>query len=399
MTIPKVESTVKKTISTVTFVDGVVITLEGSNTIATRKAAYIKAKSSVVVSPPVIPIKETEPSNYQEIGNGYGELRLYNQNNKNFKIKPGNYDNVDLRNLKNVNIIGNGVTLSNISGITSPNNLVIDGLSVKGSKYRAFNVNGICKDFVMKNIVLNDIQDVAINFTDKTKYNGDVNSYSENIQLLNFNCDKIAMFAAASGTIYNNQIEGLIKRFKLTGSTMINAPKMGNGIYMGCVEDYEISKNTLNNINSLQNDHNGIFHMIGNGKVFGNKLTNHQGNMLRAWFCSLTKDGYLEVYGNHVENSRRYGAFELQTPPWMEALSSFKPGKIAKFYSNNAGKLNTDNPKYFEGRLLDLYTSHCDVEIYDNTCFNNRDKEIINNMSDISNTKITRFENNIYLTL
>lgn len=388
--------TVRPKITDVEWVDGVKTAIIGSNTIKTRDAAYIVAKGQqVVVAPPIIPIVETQPSNYTEVGNGSGVLELKELTDKNIKIKPGNYDYLNFVNPKNVNIIGNGVVFKNASSITSPFKTNISGLSVIGSR-RAFSINGIVKDFVMDNITLKDINDVAIHFTDRSVYNGSENSFSENVQLLNFNCDKIGMFIAQNGVIHNNKIEGLIKRFKLSGSNIRNAPNMGNGLYMGCVEDYEISGNTFNNINALQNDHNGIFHMIGNGKVFGNKLTNHQGNMLRAWFCSLTKDGYLDVYDNHVENSRKYGAFELQVTPWMKELSVFKPGKTAKFYGNKAGKLNTDRPKVFEGRLLDLYTSYCEVEVFNNTCFNNADKEIINNMSDSSNTIITRNENNVY---
>jgi hypothetical protein len=52
-TIPAVKSTVSKTTHVITFVDGVVITLEGSNTVATRKAAYLKAIASIPVPTPV----------------------------------------------------------------------------------------------------------------------------------------------------------------------------------------------------------------------------------------------------------------------------------------------------------------------------------------------------------
>lgn len=40
ITIPKVTSTVSVVTSTIKFADGIVITIIGSNTIATRKAAY-----------------------------------------------------------------------------------------------------------------------------------------------------------------------------------------------------------------------------------------------------------------------------------------------------------------------------------------------------------------------
>jgi hypothetical protein len=392
---------VKKTSSThkVEFVDGIKIIVEGANNATIRKPLYIKAKEAQNVPPVVIPpivVNEPQPQ-FTIVGSGSGALILKDIFNKNIKIKEGNYDYIDITNFKNTNVIGAGVNLLNGSGITAMNNVTIEGLSVKGSKYRAFNINGIIKGFTLKNISLTDIGDVAINLSDATRYNGSEDSFSENLQLLNFDCDNIGMFLGARGSIANGFVEGLVKKFKMNGCSIINSPQMGNGVYMGCVEDYEISNNKLGNINSLVNNHHGIFHMVGNGKVFGNMLTNHQGNMLRAWFCSLTKEGYLEVFDNIVHNSRRYGAFEIQTPPWMELAAAFKPGKTAKIYNNTVGKLNTEDPKYFEGRLLDLYTSHCQVEVFNNLSFNNRDAEILNNMSDRSNTLLTRFENNAYV--
>jgi len=52
-TIPAVKSTVSTTTHIITFVDGVVVPLVGSNTIKTRAAAYLKAVKPPVVIPPV----------------------------------------------------------------------------------------------------------------------------------------------------------------------------------------------------------------------------------------------------------------------------------------------------------------------------------------------------------
>ena len=73
-------------------------------------------------------------------------------------------------------------------------------------------------------------------------------------------------------------------------------------------------------------------------------------------------------------------------------MSLFKPAN-AKIYNNTAGKLNTGEPKFFEGRLLDLYNTSGTLEIYNNLSFNNRDDQMINNMS---NTKIIKDDNNQY---
>src|SRR5690606_32028546 len=103
---------------------------------------------------------------------------------------------------------------------------------------------------------------------------------------------------------------------------------------------------------------------------------------------------FVEIYDNIVYNSTRYGAFELQATPSIRELSTFKPAN-AKVYNNTVGKLNTGTPKFFEGRLLDLYNTDGTVEIFNNLSFNNRDEHLINKMSG-PNTKIIKNENNKY---
>jgi len=169
---------------------------------------------------------------------------------------------------------------------------------------------------------------------------------------------------------------------------------------VGCVEDYEVSNNVVNNVNKSDNypngnnNHNGIFHLNGNGKFFKNKITNHQGNGLRAWLFSITKPASVEIYDNIIYNSTRYSAFELQVPPYMEVLASFKPAD-AKIYNNTTGKLNTGQPKYYEGRIVDIYQTHGNVEVYNNLYFNMLDNEVSLNQSNPKDTKVKE-SNNLY---
>src|SRR5690606_7353759 len=131
-------------------------------------------------------------------------------------------------------------------------------------------------------------------------------------------------------------------------STITNSPILSNAIYLGLAENYTISNNIINNVNTNNNEHNGIFFAKGNGKIFGNKITNHQGNAVRAWLFSISNTNALvEIYDNIVYNSTRYGAFELQVRDDIKALPTFKPAN-AKIHNNTVGRLNTGEPKYFE---------------------------------------------------
>ena len=332
------------------------------------------------------------------VGNGSGELILNDLTNKKITIKPGTYANFQFKNFKNVTIDGahnvkikgGGVHLTNMAGVTLMN------FDVENSPYRAVDVYNVAHDLILKNLNLTNIGDVCMVFHANETYNGQSSSYSQNIQLLNIVADNISTFFGGSGGVTSNGFTGLIKNFKMSNCTIKNSPTLADGVFLGCAEDYEISNNRIENVNSKQGNHNGIFHLQGNGKVFNNTCTNHQGNMVRAWMCSITKPGSVEIYNNVVWNSTRYGAFELQVPPSLKAKKSFKPGIVAKVYNNTVGQLNTGAPKYFEGRLLDLYTLYAPVEVYNNLVFNNRDILILNNMSDRKVTPITKNSNNVY---
>src|SRR5690606_5153265 len=169
----------------------------------------------------------------------------------------------------------------------------------------------------------------------------------------------------------------------------------------GCGEDYEISNNLVNNVNKSDsyphgnNNHNGIFHVNGNGKLFNNKITNHQGNAVRSWLYSIIKpNATVEIFNNTVYNSTRYSAFELQVIPTVGILPSFKPAN-AKVYNNTVGKMNTGKPKFYEGRIVDIYNTKGLVEVFNNLYFNMRDNVVSLNQSNRDETKVAE-NNNIY---
>lgn len=358
-----------------------------------------KAKTEPLPEPSITLPTIVKPPAAQatEIGTGSGALIIKNESDKNFRIKPGIYSYFQFENITNCNIDAYDVKIEggNVS-LTNVNTLSLNGLTIENSTYRAFNIYTSANDLVIKDITLNNIGDVAIVFHINKKYDGTPTSFSNNIQLINIKANNVGTFFASSGGHTNEGYSGLIKNFKMSGCAITNSPTLSNGVYLAAAEDYEFSNNIIDNVNSKQNNHNGIFHLIGNGKIFDNSCTNHQGNVVRAWLCSFTKEGSVEIYNNTVWNSTRYGAFELQVPPFLKAMGSFKPAVTAKVYNNTTGKLNTGLPKYFEGRLLDLYDTYSTVEVYNNLLFNNSDALTINKMSSDINTLITKNSNNIY---
>lgn len=337
------------------------------------------------------------------IGNGSGVLELRDISDKKYTIKEGTYTALRFQNIKNVNIDGLGkvkVTNGNVD-IGNVDNLTLSGIEIHDYDQAAIYVHTSANNLTLSNIKLKNINNYGVRFDINKKYDGSPSSFSNNIHLTNIHAENIGTLFISQGGIQNDGFYGLIKNFKLTNSKVVNSPYLNGLTSIGCAEDYEMSNNVIDNVNASDkypngaNNHTGIFYAQGNGKIFNNKATNFQGNLVRAWLFSITKPGIVEIYNNIAYNSTRYSAFELQVPPSTKNFASFKPAN-AKVYNNTVGKLNTGEPKFFEGRLLDLYQTHGQVEIYNNLTFDMRDDILVHNMSDASTTKITKVSNNHY---
>src|SRR5690606_93591 len=257
-------------------------------------------------------------------------------------------------------------------------------------------------NITFEDITFRNIYNTVIRFQIEKKYDGKPQSYSKNIHLNKINAENIGSLIVTRGQIQNNGFTGLIKGFKLTNSTIKNSPNLGNGIYLGCVENYEISHNIITNVNKSEsypngnNNHNGIFHVNGSGKIFNNKITNFQGNAARAWLYSIDDNrATVEIYNNIVHNSTRYSAFELQVTPWMEKLANFKPAN-AIVYNNTVGRLNTGEPKFYQGRVIDIYQTFGNVEVYNNLYFHMRDNLVSLNQSSPQDTKVKETNNKYF---
>src|SRR5690606_20421593 len=119
-------------------------------------------------------------------------------------------------------------------------------------------------------------------------------------------------------------------------------------------EDFDVHHNIVNNVNTKNNNHNGIFHMQGNGHFHHNKLTNYQGNAIRLWpYSRGNTPKTVEIHHNICYNTRKYGAFEIQAfkDHIIQGQTTFVNAKV---YNNTVGKMNTS--KDWDGQILDLYS-------------------------------------------
>lgn len=345
-----------------------------------------------------------EDTIYTLIGTGSGTIVVKDVSDQNYEIKAGTYNSIRLENLKNVKISGlNNVKFtSGSSYIGQVDGLHIQGITVENIASSAFNIYEFANNITFEDITFRNISNTVIRFQIEKKYDGKPQSYSKNIHLNKINAENIGSLIVTRGQIQNNGFTGLIKGFKLTNSTIKNSPNLGNGIYLGCVENYEISHNIITNVNKSEsypngnNNHNGIFHVNGSGKIFNNKITNFQGNAARAWLYSIDDNrATVEIYNNIVHNSTRYSAFELQVTPWMEKLANFKPAN-AIVYNNTVGRLNTGEPKFYQGRVIDIYQTFGNVEVYNNLYFHMRDNLVSLNQSSPQDTKVKETNNKYF---
>jgi len=141
--IPSVKST--ETVSTVTYSDGIVITVKGANNTTTRKPLYLAAYA--LAHPPiVIPPTETKPvftpptGDYIEVTLTSGKtLDLTPYSGKKIRFKSGNYSGVYITGNKLVNIIVDA-TPANFDNSTvelgSGDLVEIYGLKMSNTAYR-----------------------------------------------------------------------------------------------------------------------------------------------------------------------------------------------------------------------------------------------------------------------
>jgi len=326
------------------------------------------------------------------VGTGSGNLVVNGATltlncNDRIKITKGNYKSISIQNIQAadgcpititndglVELSGNGSQMS----LTNLNNVIISGNGDASIKYgfqfhdnntRSILITKPYNNVTFQNASFKNISDWVIIFNNQsTQYNGTQASYSRNLKFLNIYGENTSRLFSFPGSAENGNINGLIRGLEIAYLDYKNSNNVGNIAWVGNVEDYDIHNNRIDNINANNNEHNGIFQMMGNGKFYDNYISNHQGNAIRAWAYSIgsTPKSVL-IYNNIVVNSRKYSAFEVQTiSTYVNAALTYVHAKI---YNNTCGNLNLSKDWY--GSVVDVYTLQGGTcQVYNNIGFN-----------------------------
>lgn len=324
------------------------------------------------------------------VGTGSGNLVIDGSsyvlgNNYIIKVAAGSYSSITIQNINLTGLVtiensGLVQVTGNMSSMTFNNvsNLTVTGMGTSGmpngfyfhdNNYRPITINGLTHNLTLSNFQFNNIGDYSIDFSNGTTiYDGTNNTCFYNITIQNMLCTNTNQFLQMSGGINNGVVTGLVKNLEITGLNFSNS-NCGVVAYVGNADAYNIHNNTINNINQTNNNHNGIFLIVGNGSFHDNLVENHQGNAIRAWGVSIgTTPKNVLIYNNTVHDSRKYSAFEVQSFATM-----ITPGKTtyinAQVYNNLCGNLNLSMDWY--GVVVDVYNLYGGIcNVYNNKAFN-----------------------------
>lgn len=363
---------------------------------ACKKQAVIdEVKTTPEVVVPVVP-KDPDPTpntptyaQTYEIGTGSGDLSIngsaYSFNgNTLFKIKGGKYKSIKIANIDGginlvtiqndglVEMVNAEMRLENLNNVTITGNGtagIEKGFIFSDNNYRSIQVDGSLDNFTLQYFSFKNIRDYVFTYKYQKLYDGTEKSYSKNLKFLNIDCDNTGTLIAGDGSISSGKPLGLLKNVEVAFVNFKNSPSVGTIVYFGNVENYDIHDNVVNNINTNNDNHNGIFMIKGNGKFHNNYISNHQGNAIRAWCFTLgsTPKNVL-IYNNIVLNSRKYSPFEVQSfdDYLFSGISTFVNAKV---FNNTCGNINLS--KSWQGNVVDVYSlkgGTCDV--YNNLAYN-----------------------------
>ena len=348
-----------------------------------------------VVSPISIAVVNKKPPvktqfNNIVVGTGTGDLEIDGSLlslgcSDTISITAGSYSSISIKNIIsdngcNITIRNKGLVelngdfkqmnLSNLKGVVITGNgdpAIKYGFKFHNNKYRAIVINKPYDNATLQFIELKNIGDFCINNLADPEYTGTESSYSRQLKFLNISCENTGSLLIIAGSVDNNRVTGLVKDLEIANVKFVNS-NVGTVVFCGNVEDYNIHHNTINNINVNNNNHNGIFHIRGNGMFHNNMVTNHQGNAIRAWSCTVGKRPKNVIsYNNIVVNSRKYSAFEVQSFNYY--LSEKVTYANAMVYNNTCGNLNLSKDWY--GNVVDVYDlqgGYC--KVFNNLAFN-----------------------------
>lgn len=351
-----------------------------------------------------------------EVGNGSGDLVIDGTLlslgcSDTIRITAGSYNSISIKNIRSadgcniiiknkglVELAGNfrQMNLSNLKGVVITGNgdpSIKYGFKFHDNSYRAIVIKKPYDNTTLQFIELKNIGDYCITNLDDPEYTGAEDSYSRKLKFLNIWCENSGSLIIFSGSVENNKVTGLVKDLEIADIDFVNS-NYGTAVYCGNVEDYNIHHNRVNYMNMTNNNHNGIFHIRGNGRFHNNMITNHQGNAIRAWTYTVgnTPKSTL-IYNNIVVNSRKFSAFEVQS------FSYYIGPKVTyantMIYNNTCGNLNLSKDWY--GNVVDVYDlqgGYC--KVFNNLAFNFPAPNPADKISNQQSSTIPQNSNNLY---
>jgi hypothetical protein len=364
-------------------------------------------KNNIAVSPtttPITPTSHTTSQNYSKtyyVGNGSGDLTVDGNvtpflANSLIVITAGTYQTISVKNLNSTTIqngnaavimdgtsnIYAGINFTNCSNDTITRNPAIAdaypfGFICQNNTYRPTTIFGVNKNMEFEYLSYKNIGDYTITISDNTLKVWDGTDASLQGLNLKFNYCKFdncnAGVFSFGGDVSTSSVTGLQKQFEVGFCTFINCDS-GDLCFAGAIDKYSIHDNYFNNINSTNNNDNGLFHMVGNGDFYQNYAVNYQGHLIRMWTISFgkTPENCL-VYNNICFGARKYSPFEWQSTEGLNVVVA--PNTTfcnIKINNNTAGNLNTSHTTSFDACLVDNYSMPVGStqEVYNNLLYN-----------------------------
>lgn len=311
-------------------------------------------------------------------------------------IKAGTYQTINVQNLTSVTIENGtgtvvmdgtsdmyaGINFTNCTSVTVTRNPAIVstspyGFVIQNVSYRPTTISGINTNLSLEYLSYKNIGDYTIHVTAPTltQWTGSTSTLQgQNLRLIacNFNgCNAGAL--QVEGSVTTSAVTGLQKGLEIGWCTFENI-NSGDVCFAGAVDQYYIHDNVLTNINTTNNDDNGLFHFIGNGSFIRNRATSYQGHMIRMWTLSFgTTPETCLVYDNVGIGSRKYSPFEWQSTAGLNIAAAPNTTYVnIKLCNNTAGDLNTSHDASFGACLVDNYgmPAGSTQEVYNNLLFN-----------------------------
>ncbi|MDN3548265.1 hypothetical protein [Mucilaginibacter aquaedulcis] len=319
---------------------------------------------------------------------GNKSVQAYNENNPSHSVKGQDKLEIKEQRVKEISIddlhsifnaedtyykISPGIITSRVT-INGAKNCTFDfqnGVTFKTADI-GISLKGKIKGLVLKNFSTEGCKQYQISVEGWSNVHfspHDPDTYIDDLQLINIHSDHAADHAYlfnAPGGFDKQGLRGVIRGFVMKNCSFKNSPSGSTVCYLGSGENYLIQANEIDNINSANNNHNGIFWLCGNGSFIGNKVTNSQGQMARFWLYSHSRRQSVTVRDNIDYNIIKYSAFELQANNGLLGCDSFLPAD-AYVYNNTAISLGTHvTAPIIDAQMLDLYATGGNLTYYNN---------------------------------